>query len=256
MQRWSKEKANEWYKKQGWLRGCNFIGSDCANRLDMWQAYKSEEKLATADKELALCDSLGFNTVRLWMNFDVYYKEKDSFMDILEKYITLCDKHHQKVMIVLAYEEDLPRGDVFIAKEMGEQKYALGEHQGRFPMSKEEEAITPYHYLEYKELHDIFMEMIHKIVSKYAKDERVLCWNIFNEPGIMIGERNIPLLTELFEAVRSYDPIQPLCADIWRGLNDGVIKSKEEQLAYDLSDVISFHSYLPYNHEQLSTAIL
>lgn len=28
-QRWTKDKANEWYKKQGWLRGCNFIGSDC-----------------------------------------------------------------------------------------------------------------------------------------------------------------------------------------------------------------------------------
>ena len=103
-QKWSKEKANEWYKKQGWLRGCNFIGSDCTNRLDMWQSYKSEEKLVTADKELALCDKIGFNTVRLWMNFDVYYKEKDSYMDILEKYISLCDKHHQKVMIVLAYE--------------------------------------------------------------------------------------------------------------------------------------------------------
>jgi hypothetical protein len=63
----------------------------------------------------------------------------------------------------------------------------------------------------------------------------------------MIGERNIPLLKELFEVVRSYNPIQPLCADIWRGLNEGKIKSAEEQLAYDLSDVISFHSYLPYS---------
>ena len=246
-QKWSKEKANEWYKKQGWLRGCNFIGSDCTNRLDMWQSYKSEEKLVTADKELALCDKIGFNTVRLWMNFDVYYKEKNSYMDILEKYISLCDKHHQKVMIVLAYEEDLPRGEVFVAKEMGEQKYALGEHQGRIPLEKEEIEKTPYHYLEYKELHDIFIEMVKNIVSKYANDERVLCWNIFNEPGIMIGERNIPLLKELFEVVRSYNPIQPLCADIWRGLNEGKIKSAEEQLAYDLSDVISFHSYLPYS---------
>ncbi len=45
---WTPEQANEWYAKLGWLRGCNFIGSDCANRLDMFQKYKSEEKLATA----------------------------------------------------------------------------------------------------------------------------------------------------------------------------------------------------------------
>ena len=96
--KWSVKQANQWYEKQGWLRGCNFIGSDCTNRLDMWQSYKSDIKLKTADKELALCEKIGFNTVRLWANFDVYYKEKDSYMDILEKYISLCDKHHQKVI--------------------------------------------------------------------------------------------------------------------------------------------------------------
>jgi len=42
------------HKKLDWLRGCNFIGSDCVNRLDMWQRYKCEEKLATVDKKLAL----------------------------------------------------------------------------------------------------------------------------------------------------------------------------------------------------------
>ena len=88
-ERWSSKQAQKWYSKQGWLRGCNFIGSDCTNRLDMWQSYKSEEKLLTAEKELALCEKIGFNTVRLWANFDVYYKEADAFMDILEKYITL-----------------------------------------------------------------------------------------------------------------------------------------------------------------------
>ena len=253
-ERWSSKQAQEWYSKQGWLRGCNFIGSDCTNRLDMWQSYKSEEKLLTAEKELALCEKIGFNTVRLWANFDVYYKEADAFMDILEKYITLCDKYHQKVMMVLAYEEDLPRGDVFIAKEMGEQAYALGEHQGRIPLSKEEEAKTPKHYMEYDELKDLFIKMVKDIVSKYCNDERILCWNIYNEPGIAINERSIPILNTLFEVVRSYDPIQPLCADVWRGLDNGKIKSKEEQLAFDLSDIISFHSYLPYEHfvEELS----
>ena len=82
--RWSCEKANEWYKKQGWLRGCNFIGSDCANRLDMFQKYKSKEKLQTAAKELALLKEVGFNTVRIWANFDVYYAERESYLEIFD----------------------------------------------------------------------------------------------------------------------------------------------------------------------------
>ena len=136
--KWTCEQANEWYAKQGWLRGCNFIGSDCTNRLDMFQSYKAEEKLATAERELALCQKIGFNTVRIWANFDVYYAEPESYMQILDRYVDLCGKYGQKVMVVLAHEEDLPRGDVFVPKKMGEQAYALGEHQGRIPMSEEE----------------------------------------------------------------------------------------------------------------------
>ena len=61
--KWTCEQANKWYSEIGWRRGCNFIGSDCANRLDMWQKHLSEEKLETADRELELCHKIGFNTV-------------------------------------------------------------------------------------------------------------------------------------------------------------------------------------------------
>ena len=243
---WTKEEANLWYECMGWLRGCNFIGSDCTNRLDMFQSYKSEEKLATAEKELALCQKIGFNTVRIWANFDVYYAEPDSYMEIFDRYIDLCGKYGQKVMVVLAHEEDLPRGDVFVPKAMGEQKYALGEHQGRIPMSEEELKKEPKHYMEYPELRPLYIEMVRKTVRKYAKDERVFCWNILNEPGITIGERSIEIMHELFDVVRAEDPIQPLTADIWRGVNHGGIVTKEEKVALELSDVISFHSYQSY----------
>jgi len=37
MKQWSKERIRDWYDKEPWIRGCNFIGSDCANRIDQWQ---------------------------------------------------------------------------------------------------------------------------------------------------------------------------------------------------------------------------
>lgn len=54
------------------------------------------------------------------------------------------------------------------------------------------------------------------------------------------------LLKELFAVVRAEDPIQPLCADVWRGIKNGSICTEEEKLALELSDVISFHSYQAY----------
>lgn len=244
--KWTCEQANAWYEKQGWLRGCNFIGSDCTNRLDMFQSYKAEEKLKTAERELALCQQIGFNSVRIWANFDVYYAEPESYMEIFDRYIELCAKYGQKVMVVLTHEEDLPRGDVFVPKKMGEQEYALGEHQGRIPLSEEEAAKPPKHYMEFPELRELYLDMVRRTVRKYAKDERIFCWNIYNEPGIYLGERSMELLRVLFDTVRQEDPIQPLCADIWRGIKNGDIRTEEEKLALELSDVISFHSYQAY----------
>ena len=51
---WPKEKAWAWYNAQPWIRGVNFVPSDCVNFVDQWQAHGFEERLATADRELAL----------------------------------------------------------------------------------------------------------------------------------------------------------------------------------------------------------
>ena len=78
--KWTEQEAWEWQKKVGWLRGCNFIGSDCCNRIEMWQSYKNEEHMKVAEKELALCKEIGFNTVRLIIEFDVWLQERENFL--------------------------------------------------------------------------------------------------------------------------------------------------------------------------------
>lgn len=242
---WTKKEINQWYENLGWLRGSNFLPSNVINRLDMFQSWGREEHLECADRELALHESVGFNTIRIWANFDVYYAEPRKFMDTLEQYVALAAKHHQRVMIVLAYEEDLPYGETFIPKKLGPQKLwhnhfnrdyaAEAEHRERGELR---------HYAEYPELKPLFWRMVTSIVKKYRHDERVFCWNVVNEPGIIIGDRAVPLLEELFGLVRSLNPDQPLCADVWRGVReDGSLNSAAEQKALELSDCISWHSY-------------
>ena len=43
MEKWSKERAWEWYNSHPWIRGCNYMSADCANRVDQWQALHFEE---------------------------------------------------------------------------------------------------------------------------------------------------------------------------------------------------------------------
>ncbi|MDD6061590.1 MAG: hypothetical protein PUB99_03140 [Oscillospiraceae bacterium] len=42
--KWSREKAWAWYNARAWIRGCNFMSSDCANRIDRWQSYGFEKQ--------------------------------------------------------------------------------------------------------------------------------------------------------------------------------------------------------------------
>jgi hypothetical protein len=37
-QRWSEQKANDWYKQQPWLVGSNYVPATAINELEMWQA--------------------------------------------------------------------------------------------------------------------------------------------------------------------------------------------------------------------------
>src|SRR5690606_29501376 len=85
------------------------------------------------------------------------------------------------------------------------------------------------------------------IVGRYARDPRVNIWDIFNEPGNSRREMmSANAMRRLFEIARSHDPIQPLTAGPWRVNRSGELP-EIEQIAMDLSDVISYHDYLPYS---------
>lgn len=245
-EKWTVEQANAWYDKQPWPRGCNFIGSDCCSRIDMWQSYGREGHMETARRELKLCQDIGFNTIRLIVEFDVWAQERESFMSVLEEYISIAAEYGLSVMLCLAHEAVICREEKYEYKPLGEQVYYMGYHQGRFPLTAEEKAKKAIHVLEREETREAYLEMVREIVTKYANDERIHSWNVYNEPGIAIQDRAVPLLDMLFETVRACDPMQPLCADVWRGMDeDGTPNGAACKRALELSDVVSYHSYTP-----------
>ncbi len=64
-ERWSAEKANEWYARQPWLVGANFSPASAVNQLEMWQADTFDP--AEIDRELGWAHDLGFNTARVFL---------------------------------------------------------------------------------------------------------------------------------------------------------------------------------------------
>ena len=68
--RWSVERANEWYKEQGWICGPNYVPAYAANIIEMWQ--KGDYNIEAIDKELAIAESVGFNALRVFTHFLVW----------------------------------------------------------------------------------------------------------------------------------------------------------------------------------------
>lgn len=245
-ERWSKEQAWSWYNKRPWIRGCNYMSADCANRIDQWQSLGFEERLKTTDEELALMAELGYNSIRIFLGFIVWDEEHDSFLERFERYLDLCAKHGISCMVVLANDCMRPKG--LEVNKLGKQKVDWGYHGGRKLSQHGKLSGMGHHVLDEPDKAPRYFEMVKDIVNRYKNDERIIIWNVYNEVGNSgRSEVTLPNLKRIFEIVREIDPIQPLTCETWT-LGDGDIEELSEVQKYGLeqSDIISYHSYGTY----------
>ena len=248
--RWSKEKIWSWYNAHPWLRGCNYMSADCANRTDQWQEYGFEERFSTTEEELKLMQKTGFNTVRLIPEFIIWQQEHDGFMERFERYISLYDKYGISCMIVLANDCMPPASETWRMTTLGKQKYDWGYHGGRKRSQHgTNREIGPHPFLDDPILREEYFEMVREIVTKYKDDSRICIWDVYNEPGNSLREGvTLPNLKKMFETVREIAPSQPLTCGVWRMSGDKNIPYNEiAQFSIDNSDIISYHCYREYN---------
>ncbi len=244
---WSSERAWEWYNAQPWIRGFAGYPSNCVNRIALWQAYGHKEVMEQLDYELGLAADIGYNAVRAVIQFECWYYEHDAFMQNLEDYLTVADRHGIKVMLCLGNDCCVPK-TFWKAPVFGEQPVDWGYHSGIKKGPHAGGYTEPgYQLLDDPEIGPSYFTMVDEIAGKYAKDERIQIWDVWNEIGnSRRGVMSVPAMERFFEIIRSHDPIQPLTADIWRMTTDWSKVTPEELRAVELSDVITFHYYGPY----------
>src|ERR1700680_4513178 len=96
---WSAKQANEWYESQPFLVGSNFIPSTAINQLEMWQAATFDAR--TIDRELGWAESLGFNTMRVFLHNLLWQQDSIGFLSRMDQFLTIADRHHIRPMFVL-----------------------------------------------------------------------------------------------------------------------------------------------------------
>lgn len=230
--KWGVEKAIDWYQKQPWIVGCNFLPSSAINQLEMFQNDTFDKK--TIERELDWAEELGFNSLRVYLH-DLLWSEKEKFKKTFEDFLVICDKRAIKPIIVLFDDCHRPY------PKLGIQPLPVrGVHNSGWKQSPGMDLVfkVSENKISKSELNRL-KEFIQGVLRTYADDERILMWDIYNEPGQFgIGETAFKLLNLTWEWAHEIRPSQPLTSCL-----DGSIGEKNIFLNTENSDVITFHTY-------------
>ena len=224
---WSKEKAAAWYAEQPWLAGCNFQPSSAINQVEMWAAETFDA--ATIDKELGWAEELGFNLMRVYLSSEVWKTDGESFKKRIDEYLTISSKHGIKTMFV--FFDDCWNEETVAGKQPDPKPGVHNSGWVQDPaVSLRKDTASLFPVLE-KYVKDIMMA--------FKDDERVLLWDLYNEPGnSKHGMNSMPLLKNVFKWAREVNPSQPISAGVW------FFRYPElNQFQIENSDVLTYHNY-------------
>jgi hypothetical protein len=98
-QRWTEAQANDWYARQPWPVGADFLPSTAINELEMWQAESFDP--ATIDRELGWAEGIGMNTMRVFLHNLVWEQDPKAFDQRMDAFLTIAARHHIRPVFVL-----------------------------------------------------------------------------------------------------------------------------------------------------------
>ena len=213
---WSEEAAKDWYARQPWLVGSNYIPATAINELEMWQADTFDP--ARIDLELGWAESLGMNTMRVFMHDLLWEQDPKGFEKRVDTFLQISTKHHIRPLFVLFDSCWDPN------PHLGKQHAPTpGIHNSGWVQSPGTAALedtSQYPRLE---------AYVKGIVGAFATDKRILGWDIWNEPdndgGGSYAKFEAPnkaalvlaLLPKVFAWAREAGATQPLTSGVWDG---------------------------------------
>ena len=241
--RWTKARANAWYDWQPWLVGANYVPSDAINQFEMFQADTFHPSLI--DRELALAEDLGMNTMRVFLQDQLWEQDAPGLLGRLDLFLAIAASHGIRTMFVLfdSCWDPHPRAGLQPAPTPGVHNSAWVQSPGAHRLA--EPAFEPW-----------LKAYVQGIVGAFAQDDRVLAWDIWNEPdndnAASYGKQELrgkaklvaAMLPKAFAWAREMRPEQPLTSGVWTGeWADPAKQSEMVKIQLAESDILTFHDY-------------
>jgi len=240
---WTTAKAKQWYSSQPWLVGSNFVPSTAINELEMWQADTFDP--ATIDRELGWAESIGMNTMRVFLHNLLWTEDSKGFLERMDKFLQIADQHHIRITFVLLDSVWDPYPKAGKQREPKPHVHNSGWVQAPGAdilqdSSRWDKELKPY---------------VVGVLTRFRDDKRVEMWDLMNEPdndNPPYGKKEIPnkaalatqLLKQEWKWARDVNPSQPLTSGVWKGeWGSDAQLSDTARFQLENSDVITFHSY-------------
>jgi len=241
--RWTEAEANAWQAKQTWPVGGNFLPSTAINQLEMWQADTFDP--ATIDRELGYAQSIGMTTMRVFLHDLLWQQDAAGFTKRIDTFLVLADKHHIQPLFVIfdSCWDPNPHPGPQHAPVAGIHNSGWVQSPGASLADRTQDA-----RLE---------KYVKGVIGAFAKDQRILGWDLWNEPDNGGGgnyESKEPadknalvaaLIPKIFEWARSANPVQPLTSGVWHDdhWDNASTWNSTERTQLTQSDIVTFHNY-------------
>jgi len=241
---WTKPAANGWYAKQPWLVGANFTPRTAINQLEMWQGETFDP--VTIDQELGWAQSIGMNTMRVFIHNLLWENDPEGLKRRMDQFLTIAAKHKIRPMFVLfdsCWDPNPVAGPQHPPiPGVHNSGWVQGPGAARLADRKQYGTLEAY---------------VKDIVGHFAHDDRIIAWDVWNEPNNDGGGGGsyaptpdkkklvAGLLDQVFDWAQAANPAQPLTSGVWTGDNwdKAATLDAVERIQLSRSDVMSFHDY-------------
>ena len=241
--RWTPDQATAYMTHEPYPVGANYLPKNAINELEMWQAATFDP--TEIDTELGWAQGIGMTTMRVFLHDLLWQQDSAGLLQRMDQFLAISKRHGIKPVFVLfdSCWDPNPR--------LGQQHAPVpGVHNSGWVQSPGAALADPAQ-------HRRFEAYVKGVVGHFAADDRILAWDVWNEPDNGGGGNytdNLPdkvalmdaMLPEVFTWARSEGPSQPLTSGVWHDeatWSDAAKWTPTEKIQLSESDIISFHNY-------------
>jgi len=222
------------------VRGFNYQPSYGTTSFENWLYFKPE--FIELELRRGKHHFPKMNTIRLWLSWQAFVRNPEIFKNNFEEYLRIAKNLDLLVIPVLFnrwHDPQLDNGGIYIDHFMPGWSWASSKSGYNWATNKD----------------NLFQPYLDVIVGEHKKDERILLWDICNEPFAYtkrvedmkeVEVMEYKWLEETYKHCKSLDLIAPVGASLHFGHGRAGIERIEP-----ISDVLLIHPYYVAEHDDV-----